>query len=69
MYHDSEKHAHAWPLLQMAAAFRLGYGTAQRRKRHNMARRSILHRSTVLGQLVSASLASECRQDLRINLE
>lgn len=34
-----------------------------------MARRSILHRSTVLGQLVSASLASECRQDLRINLE
>jgi hypothetical protein len=35
MYHDSEKHAHAWPLLQMAANFRLGYGTAQRRKRHN----------------------------------
>ena len=68
MYHHSEKHAHAWPLLQMAANFRLGYGTAQRRKRQNG---ETIHSSTstVLGQLVSASLASECRQDLRINLE
>jgi hypothetical protein len=58
----------ATALLQMAANFRLGYGTAQRRKRQNG---ETIHSSspTVLGQLASASLASECRQDLRINLE